>query len=73
MAESHQRRTNRQRAEDKRAERLAEIERQLASGELIVRKASPAERDEWARERQHREQRARTVSALVPVEPGADR
>ena len=64
----HQRESNRARASRQRQERLEEMRRQLASGELVVRRASKAEREQWQREREQAADKARRVSALVPLE-----
>jgi hypothetical protein len=42
---------------DERQRRLDRIAQQVQSGELVIRQASDAEREQWARERQERERR----------------
>jgi hypothetical protein len=45
-----------------RQRRLDRIAQQIERGELVIRQASDAEREQWARERQERERREQAKS-----------
>ena len=55
-------RTRRERQDEKRAQRLEQMRKQIASGELTVRQMTPAERKRWD------EHSAASVRDMAPAE-----